>query len=110
MEITREQLAKALDGFGIDIKDGTFLAAGLVDRPQETASALWARLASEAARGDDRDVVDASICCDHDHLPDDRELALMAAILSGMRWLDKDARHRIRQWVDERFANTPPPF
>lgn len=50
MEITEQQLAEALDGFGIDIHDDGFLAAGIVDRPAEVARALFARLASQRLR------------------------------------------------------------
>jgi hypothetical protein len=123
-DITREQLAKALDGFMLWVvpdegqtTDGTF--AGKVTAARGAASRLLDVIA-DTAEADG--VVDAHICCDHAGTdPDvtladiagshaDTELALMAAILHGMEQLDRDARQRIRNWVDERFVATARPY
>jgi hypothetical protein len=116
MEVTREQLRSALAKTRIIIEepevsnsvhggpDGwqPLSATGAPRYPDELAEALM--MVIEIEQGKPGDVVDAHICCDHEHLPDDRELALMAAILRGMRWLSPDAQQRIRNWVDERFV------
>ena len=110
MEVTRDQLTAALEEFCAVTHDGRVAWTGDAGTVTDVARALYGQLAVFAAVRASEDVVDASICCDHEHLPEDRELALMAAFLRGMRWLDADTQQRVRRWVDERFVRTEPPF
>lgn len=118
-EITRDELTAFLAKLRVGVEqqeDWKMGTTAMLSRPQAVADAIAShshglRL-NEAAEQDD--VVDAHICCDHadrevsiadiagSHA--DTELALMAAILHGMDQLDRDARQRIRNWVDERFV------
>lgn len=111
VHVTGKQLAAVLDGFCLGVHSSLDdVTQGLVAAPVHVADAILRRLSANAAHEPCGDVVDASICCDHEHFPDDRELALMAAILAGMKQLDRDAQQRIRNWVDERFVRPIGPF
>jgi hypothetical protein len=123
-DITREQLARALDGFTVWVVPDERQTTGTVFSGKVTAAqGAAARLFDVIADTAEADgVVDAHICCEHAGTdPDvtladiagshaDAELALMAAILHGMEQLDRDARQRVRAWVDERFAATARPY
>lgn len=120
IEITRDELAALLAKTRVGIERPEMWKMGqtaMLSRADAVAGMIASHAAGLRAReAPDSDVVDAHICCDHAGTgPDvtladiagshaDTELALMAAILHGMEQLDRDARQRIRNWVDERFV------
>lgn len=109
MSEVREQLAKALQDGKVRVRTeiGGAWITGYVYDGDAVAAWLLSALGEMTPTGLDdgpRDVSLADIAGTHV----DTELALMAAILHGMEQLDRDARQRIRNWVDERFVPRRP--
>lgn len=115
MEFTGKQLAGVLEEFSLTVRDEYGQAThGVVMLPGQVAKAIIAQLSANAAH---EGVVDAHICCEH--VPDDRELAAMAAILRLMEAhpfdphaviralypLDGPALPRVLRWFLARFPD-----
>jgi hypothetical protein len=105
MDITREQLAKALDRMREIYSPG--------GAPYKLSSDVLARelliIIADTETGSD--VVDAHICCEHADA--DPELSAMAALLPALPLvaaLKRDARERVMDWARRRATDGLPPF
>jgi hypothetical protein len=118
MEVTREQLSAAFARPSVRIaidrlsaRDGDDYTEGHVRYPQVAADMIISALKETGPWADDRDVVDAHVCCEH--AGTDREISAMAALLPALPLVSKlcyDARERVMDWAKRRACDGLPPF
>jgi hypothetical protein len=123
MEVTRDQLAKALDHQWVYAKNREGTHHAQIDASHSLVSELWGKLADQQPEPEPGDVVDAHICCEH--IAEDPEVSAMARILRLMEArpfdphaviralypLDGPALPRVLRWFLARFPDPgDPPF